>query len=454
MSGRAGLGLAQGFMQGYDFMDRIDKRERRMGLAEASNNRAEETQGWQRERAGAWREDRQREDDQRLVQAMNQGVQNGKIDPKIAKQFGERFDVDWTNYVDPEFGNSLGVLEGTVKGEYSMKSPEFQRAFERVFRKEIQKGTGEEYQGSDGAHRLEQKRLNRVYPGPDGKSLMVDLDVLDRGPNGEEWRKAPVTKNRSATDDEVRAIPLEAALRKLKGHQLMYESVQASPELQNVIQQYAARTGAELPKPKKSDQYGRPFQHPDLGWVQPGPDGKLHQMDEPGSSGGKAPSDVQTAEWMVANGIAGNLDEAYTRVQESRSDPSRFVASYVDQELKAQEMAGVFPGDPNYLTTEQMREKAIGVLQEIRAQTRGTDSRKQQPPAGLELVSSETELLPEDGSAVPQEDGSYRGKIDRTPEKSNAGAKTAPPGAIKLLNENPDLAGQFKDKYGYLPEGF
>lgn len=292
MSGRAGLGLAQGFMQGFDFMDRIDKRERRMGLAEASNNRAEETQDWQRERTGAWREDRQRADDQRLVQAMNQGVQNGKIDPKIAQQFGERFDVDWSNYVDPEFGNSLGVLEGTVKGEYSMKSPEFQRAFERVFRKEIQKGTGEEYQGSDGAHRLEQKRLNRVYPGPDGKSLMVDLDVLDRGPNGEEWRKAPVTKNRSAQDDEVKAIPLEAALRKLKGHQLMYNSVQASPELQNVIQQYAARTGAELPKPK--ERYSAPAKLPGLGWVQQGPDGQLKQLDAEGVTVTESPSNIHS----------------------------------------------------------------------------------------------------------------------------------------------------------------
>lgn len=314
MNRRAGLGLAQGFMQGYDFMDRVDKRERRMGLMEASNSRAEDSHRWRGEQMEHQREEWQRADDARLVQAMNEGVQSGRIDPRVAGEFGRRFDVDWSNYVNPEFGQSLQVLEGTVKGEHSMRSPEFRNAFENVFRTEINKGTGEEYEGADGAHRIEQKRLAGVYPGPDGKTLMVDLDVLDRGPNGELWRRAPVTTNRSANDDEVRAIPLEAALRKLKGHQMMYEAVQASPELQSVIRQYAARTGAALPEPRETygqpmrhpelgwvqpgpngqlhqlssqenERYGEAFQHPQLGWVQPGPDGKLHQMDDPKNGG-------------------------------------------------------------------------------------------------------------------------------------------------------------------------
>jgi hypothetical protein len=167
------------------------------------------------------------------------------------------------------------------------------------------------------------------------------------------------------------------------------------------------------------------------------------------------PADVQTAQWMVANGIAADLDEAYTRVQESRSDPTRFVASYVDQELKAQESAGVYPGDDNYLTTEQMRTKAISVLQTIRQSTRGTSTGGDGSgePKGLKITGADSQALPDDGSAVPQEDGSYSGRVDRS---GNAQSVTnqAPPQALDMLNKNPDLAAQFKEKYGYLPEGF
>lgn len=464
MAGRAGLGLAQGFMQGFDFMDRIDKRERRMGLQEQQNERAEQNQQWQHEQMEWSRDDRQREDDQRLVQAMYQGVQSGEIDPRIAQQYGERFDVEWSNYVDPEFGQSLSVLEGTVKGEYSMKSPEFRNAFGRVFRREINKGTGEEYDAEDGRHRIVEKRLVGVYPGPDGKSLMVDLDILDEGPNGQQRRRAPVTSNRSAKDDEVKAIPLEAALQKLKGHQLMYEAVQASPELQAVIQQHAARTGAALPEPEKNERYGAPiqhpelgwvqagpdgqlrqltapkkegnkrygeaFEHPQLGWVQPGPDGKLNQMDPPGSSN-KAPSDVQTAEWMVDNGMAPNLDVAWNRINESRTDPARFVSDFVSQELKAQESAGVFPGDEGYRDTQQLRDQAIGALQTIRSRTRGTEEAPPQGPRGLELMSSTTQALPEDGSAVPQSDGSYSGRVDRSGRPANTEEPEVTPEQIR-----------------------
>ena len=254
MAGQQGLGLAQGFMQGYGFMDQLDKRERGMQLREQQSARADEAHRWQGEQMDRQRQEWQRADDQRLVQAMHQGLSSGQVDPDIAREYQKRFDVDFQNYLDPEFGQSLQVLEQTASGQggYTLRSPEFLQAFGRVFKQEIGKGNGERYQGEDGnEYEIADKHLRGVYPGPDGQSLMIDLDILENGPGGQRRRNAPVTTNRSASDDEVKQIPLEAALQKLKGHQMMFNAIQSSPELQALIRQHAARVGAELPQQER-----------------------------------------------------------------------------------------------------------------------------------------------------------------------------------------------------------
>ncbi|WP_417518709.1 hypothetical protein [Marinobacter sp.] len=456
MNGRNAMGLSHGFLQGFQVMNQYQQGKQRMALAEQASERADQRHQWDLD-------DRDRLDDQRLVQAMHQGVESGQIDPKIAMEFGNRFDVDWSNYVDPEFGSALGVLESTVQGQTSMKSPEFNQAFERVFRTEINKGTGEEYDGPDGAHRLEQKRLAGVYPGPDGKTLMVDLEVLDQGPNGPQWRRAPVTKNRSAKDDEVHAIPLEAALDKLKGHQIMYQSVQASPQLKAVIQQYAARTGAQLPKAQTSEAYRKAHELQALGLdpdaarntaygikpnggvkgvningflVDPRTGATIGDFRTPdqktGRASGKAPADVQTAEWLVEAGIAPDNTAAWNMLSMARSDPSRFVSSYVTQAMKAQEM--LMPDEQK--SQDELVNEAMGAYQTIMARAREGRSDGTPAPAGLELLDSHVQVLPQDGSAVPQPDGSYSGQVNRSAglsipaqassEPSAAPASTAP----------------------------
>jgi hypothetical protein len=134
-----------------------------------------------------------------------------------------------------------------------------------------------------------------------------------------------------------------------------------------------------------------------------------------GRGSGKAPADVQTAEWMVENGLAPNLDVAFNRVNESRTDPARFVNDFVTQEMKFQESSGIFPGDEGYRSPDQLREQAIDTLAMIKARTRGTgDQPQQQDQArGLELTGAESEVLPPDGSAVAREDGSYAGRVNR-----------------------------------------
>jgi len=288
MDNQAGLSLANGFMQGFNFMENHKSRQR-------NNARADER--FEHEKGG-W----QREEDGRLISAFQEGLSSGHVDQDIMEEFGARFDVDWSNYIDPEFGQSIGVLEGTLEGKVSMKSPEFKKAFGRTFRSETNKGIGETFDGRT----IKDKIVRGVVPSRDGQSLMVDLDILEDGPDGESWRSAPVTEGRSAGDDVVKQIPVEEAVKQLKGHGMIYRAVQKSPELQSFIRQLAAKNGTQLPKAEKrygdvvndpnlgmiqagpngeikvlkgletpEPVYSEPYKHPDLGWVQKGPNGKI-----------------------------------------------------------------------------------------------------------------------------------------------------------------------------------
>ena len=487
MSGMANEGLAQGFMQGYSFVNGIHQQQKQ-------EQRQQQQDQWQQQVEQHQQQDWQRADNQRLVKAFYQGVSSGKVNPQIADEFSNRFGVDLSQYDNPHFGQSLHTLEGAVNGSVSYKSPQFLQAFQTVFNPDINRNTGETYQAPDGTtHQVVAKRVAGVYPGPDGKTLMVDLNVLDRGPKGEQWRTAPVTDNRSATDQTVKAIPLEQALQKLKGHQLIYNAVQSSPQLKAMVQQYATRVGATLPqsygapeqvpglgmvqvgpdgkinqlKSTTADHYGTPYKDKNLGWVQQGPNGKLIQLKDPFSGAGST-SLIKNTNWMVRTGIAKNRSDAYQMLSAGRKDPASLVLHIVDQGIKAQQDQGIYPtlasGKPNpdYKTPAQLRENAVQALQSIYANMRPSGAASTQPaaapaaPQGLQLQGATTQALPADGSAVQNPDGSYSGRINRSPQAPAPAPQTAQQkaAAIQYLHQHPELKGQFLAKYGYLPKGF
>lgn len=241
MDNRAKLGLADGFARGFGLMNSyVADKEARQRKSETFEHQKKE---WQRA------------EDARLVSAFQAGIQNGSVDPKIAGEFGRRFDVDWKNYIDPDFGNSLNILEEAAAGKRSIYNDEFRDAFGRVFKQEISKGIGEQVDDRT----IKEKLLRGVYPSKDKTGLMIDLDILEDTKEGERWRSAPVTTNRSAGDSEVKTIPLDKVLEKLKGHRLMYEGIKRTPELSSYIKQLAAKTGAQLDKSSEDSNAQKKF---------------------------------------------------------------------------------------------------------------------------------------------------------------------------------------------------
>jgi len=97
-----------------------------------------------------------------------------------------------------------------------------------------------------------------------------------------------------------------------------------------------------------------------------------------------------------------------------------------------------------------MRADAMEALQIVR----GKKPVSSGEPKGLKITGADSQVLPADGSAVQQEDGSYSGVINRDAQQLPANVTPAPAEAINYLKQNPGLAAEFRAKYNYLPEGF
>ena len=422
-------GLASGVAQGFGLMDNYYRGQKQDDRAERGLQMREESFGMQKEQY----QQSQKEKQATMVYGkMMQQVPLGDEDMQFLKD-----NPNYLQALNPEMDQSIEIAQRVIdpEDELDLNSEEGLYAMNTMFSHRINRGEGGK------------KRIAGGYPGRREGTLALDLEVERE--DGTKY-SAPRTRNAGVEgDDEVLQTDIGDVVNQVQGYRAIRNVINQSGSSEYAAKMYSLLTGKQ-PERSGNEDHGEAFEHPQLGWVQTGPNGKLTQLDKPGEGGaGKMPAKAQMLELLVRTNIAKDYDEAWEKLNMANTNPAKFVTDYVNQELGVQELSGLIPEDEGYKTTEQMRADAMEALQIVR----GKKPVSSGEPKGLKITGADSQVLPADGSAAQQEDGSYSGRVDRS---GNAQSVTnqAPPQALDMLNKNPDLAAQFKEKYGYLPEGF
>jgi len=431
-------GLASGFTQGFGMMNNYYRGKKQDERAERGLEMREESFEMQKEQHG-------QQQDQQQAQFVLGKIASG-VEPTEDEVKWLADNPKYWPALDPQTDQDIEVAQNVIDPEspISANDPDALYSMNHLFEHRINRGKGGK------------KRVAGMYPGAEPGTVALDLEV--EGEDGTTYN-APLTSNRGTADegdDEVMQVPVGGLVEQVQGYRAIRNAIKAGGGQETASRVLSVLTGKQPERsnayrtreemvalgidPDKATQeayglqspekgFSEPFKHEELGWVQKGPDGELHQYDPAdggqGGGSGKAPADVQKAEWMMNVGLADDYDQAWTLINTSPTDPVRFVMDYVDQEVAAQEQAGIYPDMESYKTTGQMRDEGVKELKSILKSVKGESQR--QP--GLD-GPGQTQYPP-NGQAVQAEDGNYRGEVDRTPVvKSEADFNKLPVGAI------------------------
>jgi len=290
-------GLASGFGQGFGLADQYYARQNQQERQGKADERADRSMEMREEQFGMQMQEAERTQGQRQAEFIlgkgAQGIMPNDEEMKFLKENSQY----WPAF-DPESDAAIENAQKVIDPNDPMDAndPEAIYSMNVLFGGRVNRGEGGK------------KRIAGMYPGKQEGHVTFDLGVT--GDDNTE-RFQPMTKGRGTEgDDEVLETPVENLVNHVQGIRMMRNAFR-SPEGQQMASKMLAALRGDSPKqseayrkrnemvglgidegtatksayglkPDKNERYGDAFEHPQLGWVQPGPNGQLKQMDTAG----------------------------------------------------------------------------------------------------------------------------------------------------------------------------
>ncbi len=272
-----GLGsLSSGFMQGFGMMSDHLNNQRRMEMEQEDRKLRRQRQADQADRQEALFDKKmdtyeQEQEANELRGGLHALERGANVDPsefeplredgQLRETFREVTGADPDNYFDPDrrekLETAVGKVDGVLSGQDArsprevMSDPEITDAANVLLEDRVKKGIGETAWHDGRQVTVEDKRIADIVPGPDGKSVMFELEVEGTDENGEKVSyRAPMTHMHSAEDNEALPVDVDTLGKRIIGHRRMLDATKDNPQireqLQAALEEQIVRRGGEV----------------------------------------------------------------------------------------------------------------------------------------------------------------------------------------------------------------
>ena len=159
------------------------------------------------------------------------------------RELSQRGGMDVDNMLDADWQDSLNTLKAGLQGG-PVSRQAMVDAGNTFFNDRIERMVG---QKTPDGKTIVRSRLADFYPGPNGDTAVMDLDVWTRDKNGKvEKYRAPATSNRRSDDEYVLQVPMEQLTGNIAATDMANRMVDKQ-RLADTLKQQATLNGANDP---------------------------------------------------------------------------------------------------------------------------------------------------------------------------------------------------------------
>ncbi|SNY95585.1 hypothetical protein [Halomonas sp. hl-4] len=370
MAGLDTRGLASGFAQGFGLMSQHQQQQKQNERADQQMEMQAERFDMQKEQYEGQKQEAARAQEMEALQFTLGKISSGMDVDESEIELLRKNPKYWPA-LDPDTDASIEQAQQVIdpNTEVDANDPKSLAALNQMFGAEINKGDGG------------QKRVVGMYPGTDGESVMLELEVL--GEDGSRYN-APMTRGRSNTedDDTVMQIPVERMVEQTQGMRMLRNTMQG-PEAQR---QAASVLGILRGDSNESWELE---EHPRLGAIQrntktgeikpirPGA-GSPHDKSGGSENYWNRPTATQKdIEYMVTNGLAPDREAAWEMLRQGSGDNSYSRSEDRIDALRnrAEDLTATINGEGATIPSEEELEQAQEELRSVQSMIRDTENR-------------------------------------------------------------------------------